>query len=259
MPIYPIDAVRNARIDHSLELILQEVREDLSVFPFSPDHDVGDAQEVIEAYDMARPRLNVLLNLAERTGTAQRADISTGIGLLPAVFRRAGIDIVATEKDPNVARYAAAHGTPVYRYEIGKDVPPFEAQSLDLLVFSETLEHLKSAPIGVLKELSSLLRPGGQMLLTTPNVARLSHLEALAAGENFLEPFPADLPPGQDATDSIEHVREYSIREVVEAIEAGDLAVDQILMTSWGESGYNPPTNPYCNDIIVVEAHRYRY
>jgi 2-polyprenyl-3-methyl-5-hydroxy-6-metoxy-1,4-benzoquinol methylase len=106
----------------------------------------------------------------------------------------------------------------------------------------------------VLNELAALLRPQARLLLTTPNIARLAHLEALAAGENFLEPFPEDLPLSDDPTDHIEHVREYSVREVVEAVEAAGLEVTQVLMTGWGENGYDPLPNPFVNDIIVVEA-----
>jgi hypothetical protein len=105
-----------------------------------------------------------------------------------------------------------------------------------------------------LRELTGLLRLGGRLLLTTPNVARLAHLEALASGDNFLESFPENLPLSADATDYVEHVREYSVREVIEAVEAVELAVDRVLMTGWGEAGYRPLPNPYANEIIVVQA-----
>jgi hypothetical protein len=116
------------------------------------------------------------------------------------------------------------------------------------------LEHLKLPAFLVLRELSGLLRHGGRLVVTTPNVARIEHLEALLAGENFLEPFPEELPPGSDPTDLIEHVREYSVREVVEAVEAVGLAVGSVRMTGWGEGGYYPLPNPYVNQIIVIDA-----
>ena len=116
------------------------------------------------------------------------------------------------------------------------------------------LEHLNLSPVRTLTELAALLNDGGRLILTTPNIARLEHIELLAAGENFLEPFEEGFPADRPATEFIEHVREYSVREVVEAVEAAGLGVDEVVMTGWGDSGYAPRSNPYANQIIVVRA-----
>ena len=254
MSIFALDAVRNASVNHRIEPILEDVREEIATFPFSADVDLGDVEDVLAAYDMARPRLNVLASLLEDFSGRTGADISIGLGFLPVLLTRFGITTVGTEADLGITRFARDHGVEVREYRLGRIPPPFDRESLDFLVLAEVLEHLKLSPIPVLRELAQLLRPGGHLLLTTPNIARLAHLDALAAGENFLEPFPQDLPLGVDATDLIEHVREYSVREVVDAVEAVGLQVERVLMTGWGEAGYNPLPNPYANEIIVVEA-----
>jgi 2-polyprenyl-3-methyl-5-hydroxy-6-metoxy-1,4-benzoquinol methylase len=256
MTLFPLHSVRNAPIERSLEPVLEEVRAALAAFPFDPSRDPGSAEEVVEAFDMARPRLNVLAALVRTAGAGSVADISTGLGFLPVVLQRLGIPAVATELDPRIARFAAASGVEVLSYDIGASPAPFAPESLDLLVFAEVLEHLKRPAAATLRELASLLRPGGTLLLTTPNVARLAHLEALAAGENFLEPFPEEIPAGADPTDYIEHVREYSIRETVDAVEEAGLGVEEVLMTGWGEGGYLPLPNPWINEICVLRAVR---
>lgn len=253
MALFPIDRAYNAKPDHALEPLLDAVREEVARFPFSADRDPGDASEIAEAYDQSRGRLNVITGLLRGLSGHDGADISTGIGFLATILHRQGLRVAATERDPELARFAAAHGVPVHAWTIGKQPPPFARESFDFLIFAEVLEHLKLSPIPVLEQLAPLLRPGGRFILTTPNVARLSHLEALAAGENFLEPFP-ELALSEDATDFIEHVREYSMREVVEAVEAAGFGVDDVLMTNWGEDGYMPRPNPYSNDIIVIMA-----
>lgn len=252
MPLFPLDAVRNAAIDRRIEPLLEDVREDLIQFPFPAE--IGGTDAVVQAFDFARPRLNVLVQELQALTGAEGADISTGLGFLPVLLARCGLAVTVTEHDEVISVYPRAKGIGVRPYAIGRQPAPFSDRSLDFLVFAEVLEHLKLAPVSVLRELARLLRPGGLFLLTTPNIARLSHVEALAAGETILEPFPADLPLDQDPTDHLEHVREYSIREVVESLEAAGFSVERILMTGWGEAGYEPLANPFANEIIVAVA-----
>lgn len=254
MSIFPLDHVRNAPISQDLELLLEDVREDVASFPFPPE--IGGTEAALEVYDSARPRLNVLLGLVQHLTNARCADIGCGLGFLPLLLARSGHRVVATEMHLDTAAFAQAHGVEIRYYCIGAEPAPIDPGSLQVLIFAEVLEHLKLGPLRVLRELTSLLEPGGLLLLSTPNIARLHHLEMLAAGENFLEPFPEDLPYGQDPTDHLEHVREYSIREVVDLVEAAGLAVGQVLMTGWGESGYYPLANPFVNEICVVSATR---
>ena len=248
MTLFPLDQIRNALPDQRWEPVLQEVGESIAGAAWNTNF---DTESLYEAFDQARPRLNVLLQIiAEIDGAG--ADISTGLGFLPAVLARIGRDITATDPEPPAAALIPPDRT-VLRYRLGEPLPMAES-SLDYLVFAEVLEHLKHPPVWAIGQLVPLLRPGGRFLLTTPNIARRSHIEALAAGENFLEPFPESIPGGADATDFVEHVREYSVREVIDAVEGAGLAVRQALMTDWGEAGYQPAANPYSNGIIVVDA-----
>lgn len=256
MSLFPLDAVRNASVDREVELVLEDVREEVQSFGFTPQRDPGDVQDILEVYDLARPRLNVLASLLRDLRGTSGADVSTGLGFLPVILGRYGLETVATEKKTEISRFAAEHGIEVRPYCLGRTPPPLERESLDFLVFAEVLEHLKLSPLAVFRELHSLLRPGGRFVLTTPNVARLEHLEALAAGENFLEPFPETVPRGADATEYIEHVREYSVREVVDLAEGAGFTVDRVLMTGWGDQGYNLLANPYANQICVLLASR---
>jgi SAM-dependent methyltransferase len=253
MPLFPLDAVRNAVIDQTIEPVLESVRQELAAFPFSEESVNADVSDILQAFDASRPRLNVIASMLSDLRGRRGADISTGLGFLPILLRHFGLDVVPTEHDPGAGQFART-GRDVLPYSIGSVPPPFPAGSLDFLVFAEVLEHLNLSPVRVLRELASLLRTGGQLIVTTPNIARLQHIELLAAGENFLEPFEESFPDNQPATDFVEHVREYSVREVVEAVEATGLGVDTVVMTGWGDNGYSLRPNPYANDIIVLRA-----
>jgi 2-polyprenyl-3-methyl-5-hydroxy-6-metoxy-1,4-benzoquinol methylase len=252
MSLYPLDATRNAIINQALEPLLEDVREDVMSFPFSPD--IGKAADVVEVYDQIRPRLNVLVSFLRDMVGSTGLDVSTGLGFLPVVLHRLGVHCLATERDLSICNFATKHGIDVRSLVIGHKHTPFPGQVFDFVVLGEVLEHLKMAPIRAVSEVTSALRPGGRFLLTTPNIGRLDHLQALMAGDNFLEPFHESVPPGSDPTDYIEHVREYSVREVVEAVEGAGLTVDSVVMTGWGSAGYNPLPNPHVNEICVVRA-----
>jgi len=254
VPLFALDAVRNARIDRSVEILLEEMRGQVATFAFPEHTGVEAVEDALYVYDQARPRFNVVLSLLTGTAGKYGADISTGLGFLSALLAKAGAEVFATEIDTGVAAFAASEGIQIIPYRIGTTPLFAPDQSLDFVVLGEVLEHLKQTPMGVVREVTKSLRPGGRFILTTPNVSRLAHIETLAAGENFLEPFPESSAIGSDATDSIEHVREYSVREVVEAVEGAGLVVDQVLMTGWGENGYNPLASPYANEIMVVSA-----
>ncbi|MGI8825415.1 MAG: class I SAM-dependent methyltransferase [Chloroflexota bacterium] len=231
---------------------MEQLRGEVAIFPWRPIDEI-DAESALHAFDMSRPRLNVL---AARIPRGRGVDISTGLGFLPPLLERIGVEVVATECDVTVSRFLTERGWGVKPYRLGMDRPPFAPATLDFVIFSEVLEHLRFPAISVVGELAGLLKPGGTFLLSTPNVARRSHIESLLSGENFLEPFPEDIPWGEDGTLAWEHVREYSVREVVEAVEANGLAVDSVLMTGWGDAGYEPHANPYVNEVIVVRANK---
>jgi 2-polyprenyl-3-methyl-5-hydroxy-6-metoxy-1,4-benzoquinol methylase len=254
MSLFQLDTVRNSSIDREAELVLEDVREDLILMPDGGAREPDAREDLLEVFDIVRPRFNVLVQLLRDKPNGRGADISTGLGFLPVVLARCGLSVIGTERDPATSWFAQQHGIEVRPFTFGEGEPPFEPGSLDFVVLAEVLEHLKAPPIRTMGQMASLLQPGGRLIVTTPNVARLYHLQALAAGENFLEPFPEDTPSGGDPTDFIEHVREYSVREVVDAAEATGVEVEEVLMTGWGQGGYELLPNPYANEIIVLSG-----
>ena len=78
---------------------------------------------------------------------------------------------------------------------------PFHHESFDLILLSEVIEHL-AAPEEVIHESMRLLRPGGQLLVTTPNYRSLwpllewlvdrLNMTPKMAGEQHISRFQAD-------------------------------------------------------------------
>ena len=53
---------------------------------------------------------------------------------------------------------------------------PAEDESVDVVTFFEVLEHLRIDPIFTMKEINRILRPGGLLMLTTPNIGSFEGL-----------------------------------------------------------------------------------
>jgi SAM-dependent methyltransferase len=105
-----------------------------------------------------------------------------------------------------------------------------EPDGYDVVVCAEVIEHLPVSPLPALRFLGSALRPGGWLVLQTPNAARAANRLRLLAGRNPFEELRDDLvSPG--------HIREYTVDEVVELGRAAGLEPGGWLTANYFETG----------------------
>jgi SAM-dependent methyltransferase len=96
---------------------------------------------------------------------------------------------------------------PCLMFNIEEDDFPFDDSTFDVVLFCEILEHLLMDPMATLRQIHRVLKPGGVLALTTPNVSRLGNVLALVSGENVYGPYSGFGPYGR-------HNREYTRHEV---------------------------------------------
>ena len=84
---------------------------------------------------------------------------------------------------------------------------PFADGQMDVIVFAEVLEHMTNDPMHAMREISRVLKPGGLLVLTTPNAARIESVVALLEGRNLYDQYSAYGPYGR-------HNREYTRDEL---------------------------------------------
>jgi len=84
---------------------------------------------------------------------------------------------------------------------------PFKTGPFDVVIFAEIIEHLLNDPCAVIREIKRVLKPGGHLILTTPNVARLENVAKMIMGVNIYDPYSGYGPYGR-------HNREYNQHEL---------------------------------------------
>lgn len=97
-------------------------------------------------------------------------------------------------------------------FNVERDEFPFSDHSFDVLMFCEILEHMLMDPVGALKQMHRVLKPGGVLILTTPNVARVDNVLRLVHGVNLYDPYSGYGPYGR-------HNREYNNHELHRLLE----------------------------------------
>ncbi len=95
-------------------------------------------------------------------------DAPAGSGALSLELKDLGFDVVPVDIDET--RWGAPALT-CHKADLNR-VLPFSDSSFDAVVCVEGIEHLEN-PHHVVREFSRLLKPGGTLVITTPNITNL--------------------------------------------------------------------------------------
>ncbi|MEP7365332.1 MAG: glycosyltransferase [Acidobacteriota bacterium] len=99
-------------------------------------------------------------------------------------------------------------------FDAERDRFPYKDESFDTVLCGELVEHLTSDPMHMMTEIHRILKPGGHLVLTTPNIGSLRAIAAILSGYHpgF---FPAYIKPSEEGAETdARHNREYTAREV---------------------------------------------
>jgi 2-polyprenyl-3-methyl-5-hydroxy-6-metoxy-1,4-benzoquinol methylase len=154
-----------------------------------------------------RRHLAVYEWIARRVGGQSVLDMACGEGYGSMVLSQSAASVVGVDANPEAhaharLRYRAAN----LRFDRGLVERWGQPGSFDAVVFLQTIEHVVDAP-AVLEHFRTLLRPGGVVYITTPNLLTLA-------------------PPGAEKSENPWHIREYRVQEFTALCEAGFTAVD---------------------------------
>lgn len=123
----------------------------------------------------------VLLRHVLERRPARVLDVGCSSGYLSARLARSGVAVTGVEIDPGAADLAREHCEQVVVADIEGDSLQLPPASFDVVLLGDVIEHLRR-PEAALVALRPLLRAGGALVLSTPNVANWAVRLSLLAG-----------------------------------------------------------------------------
>jgi glycosyltransferase involved in cell wall biosynthesis len=104
-------------------------------------------------------------------------------------------------------------------FDAERDPFPYADGAFDTVLCCELLEHLVSDPMAMMSEISRVLKLGGHLVLTTPNIASARAISAILLGYHpaFFPAYIRPRKPGEEP--EARHNREYAPMEIQHLLE----------------------------------------
>ena len=173
--------------------------------------------------------LDLLGFLEEQNLTEDPAvlEIGSAPGHLTAVLQKIGYALQGVDIAPErMDRFWQKHGLTVTRLDVEQEPWPFEDAAFDLVLFNEILEHLRINPLHALSESARVLRPGGKLLLSTPNITPLHRFHFLL-GQDY-QGNPVEEFKKLEELGHMGHIRLYSVPEIKAFLQEAGLEVGAV-------------------------------
>lgn len=169
-----------------------------------------DAQRILEmgAYMQITPSLKTRLGYGEVRG---------------CYYGKAG----QTDHHEVVSESGEKFACDIDLFDAEHDVFPYPDAHFDTVLCCELVEHLKDDPMHMMSEINRVLKPGGHLVMTTPNIASLRAISAILQGYHpgF---FPAYIKPSASGDTDARHAREYTAKEAYLLFHYAGFAVTKL-------------------------------
>ncbi len=116
-------------------------------------------------------------------------------------------------------------------FDAEKDPYPYADSSFNTVLCCELIEHLFHDPMHMMAEINRILKPGGHLVLTTPNITNLRSLHAVIQGwhPGFFHTY---VRPNPDGSFDARHNREFAPHDMDVMFPASGLEIE-LMETRW--------------------------
>ncbi|HEU0138842.1 MAG TPA: methyltransferase domain-containing protein, partial [Bryobacteraceae bacterium] len=176
-----------------------------------------------EYFDVHRARLLKTLEITPPGEPGQSVlEMGAYFQITPALKTRLGYEEVrgcyygaagTTEHRKAVSLEGEEFECDLELFDAEKDIFPYPNETFSTVLCCELLEHLFEDPMHMMSEINRILKVGGHLVLTTPNICSLRAIAAILTGYHpgF---FPAYILPKEGEEPDPRHNREYAPREI---------------------------------------------
>jgi SAM-dependent methyltransferase len=142
---------------------------------------------------------------------------------------------------------------PMKECDLLKDELPYEANTFDIVLHCEVLEHLPVPPYKTLLKIKKVMKNNGMLIISTPNIAAIAKRIKGILGMSPLDLF------GDTGGETFTHVREYTLKELKWHLEkSGFKIITKKIVQSWDHGFMNIfyplLIFPYFRDNIFIIA-----
>lgn len=116
------------------------------------------------------PRLRAVLDLIRPFSGGRILDAGCTDGFLSILFKEEGFYTIGVDASPTAVERAKTRCHEAMVADLGKPPLPLPDESVDVVFAGEVIEHIFRTE-EFLEELRRVTKPGGHLLLTTPNLA----------------------------------------------------------------------------------------
>lgn len=149
--------------------------------------------------------------------TSRVLDIGTLPLLLSGSLSRLGYSIAGVDIAPDrMSEAITALSLDVRKSNVEMDSLPFPDASFDVVVFNEVFEHMRLDLISTMKNIHGVMKPGGKLLLSTPNHFCLDNIVRMIRQGRTMS---MDIYSQYEHVASgghMGHVREYAPNDVID-------------------------------------------
>jgi 2-polyprenyl-3-methyl-5-hydroxy-6-metoxy-1,4-benzoquinol methylase len=150
-------------------------------------------------------------------------DVGCGVGFMSSVVSQLGYEMHCIDASNDINQEAiSTFSLRFSECNIEFSPIPYDDNYFDIVILTEVLEHFNYSPLVPLKQIQRVLKPGGLLLLTTPDITGIFSLYTLLKGDNvsgslnmMLEQTRVWSPDnGQNQLFRDIHFRCYTIKEI---------------------------------------------
>jgi SAM-dependent methyltransferase len=176
-----------------------------------------------EYIDVHLTRLERTLEITPRGGSEDRVlEMGAYLHITPALKTRLGYGEVRgcyfgeagkVDRRSETSETGETFDCAIDLFDAEQDQFPYADGYFSTVLCCELLEHLATDPMHMMTEINRILKIGGHVVLTTPNIVSLRAAAAILQGFHPML-FPAYIRPRTEGEADARHNREYTSREI---------------------------------------------